>query len=104
MDPEMVKRICQTYAVDSLRTFADSSPGQPFRYLYVSGMLAVRDQTQKPAFAPEYSLMRVRLPLPFPEFSRLTTMLTISNRATLRLWFLRRARRQRSRWELRGRG
>lgn len=61
MEPEVVKRVCQTFAVDGLRMLVESSPARPFRYLYVSGKLAERDQTKKPILAPEYFLMRVSI-------------------------------------------
>ncbi|MBE3048933.1 hypothetical protein IMZ48_41830 [Candidatus Bathyarchaeota archaeon] len=59
MSTDVVARVCQGYAVDGLRALSDSSPARPFRYLYVSGMLAERDQTKSPLFAAEYCLMRV---------------------------------------------
>jgi hypothetical protein len=34
-------------------------PGEPFRFLYMSGIAAERDQTKTPFFMPPYTLMRV---------------------------------------------
>lgn len=58
MTSEDVARVCQTYAVDGLRILSESSPARPLRYVYLSGMLAERDQTKRPLFAAEYCLMR----------------------------------------------
>lgn len=58
MASEDVTRVCQTYAVDGLRVLSESSPARPLRYVYLSGMLAERDQTKRPVFAAEYCLMR----------------------------------------------
>jgi hypothetical protein len=33
----------------------------PFRFIYMSGAAAERDQSKKPSFMPQYSLMRVSL-------------------------------------------
>ena len=57
--PEVV-RVCQTHTLLTLRTLLASNPGTPFRYVYMSGSAAERDQTATPSFKPEYCLMRVR--------------------------------------------
>ncbi|KAI1412345.1 putative nucleoside-diphosphate-sugar epimerase [Hypoxylon sp. FL1857] len=53
-----VKRVCQTSTISALKAMHESGVSQPFRFLYVSGALAERDQTKTPKFRPEYSLMR----------------------------------------------
>lgn len=37
----------------------DDEDVYPFRFLYMSGMAAERDQAKKPDWMPEYALMRV---------------------------------------------
>ncbi|KAF8313603.1 hypothetical protein DL93DRAFT_2080922 [Clavulina sp. PMI_390] len=59
--PELV-RICQTSTLIGFRTMVEAQPTKPFRFLYVSGMHAERDQTKTPPFAPDYALLRVRRP------------------------------------------
>ncbi|SPO07758.1 uncharacterized protein DNG_10453 [Cephalotrichum gorgonifer] len=56
--PDYVKLVSQTYAVGFLKVLSECSPAKPFRYLYVSGAAAERDQTKKPMIMPEYVLMR----------------------------------------------
>ncbi|KAI1269381.1 NAD(P)-binding protein [Xylariaceae sp. FL1019] len=53
-----VKRICQTSTVNGLNAMQEAGPAKPFRFLYVSGAAAERDQTKTPSFSPQYSLMR----------------------------------------------
>ncbi len=57
-----VRRVCQTCTLAGLQAMHESSPSKPFRFLYMSGIAAERDQTKKPDFMPEYSWMRVSAP------------------------------------------
>jgi hypothetical protein len=54
-----VRRICQTCTLVGLQTMYDAKPAKPFRFIYLSGVAAERDQTKTPSFKPEYSKMRV---------------------------------------------
>jgi hypothetical protein len=69
-----VKRVCQESTLIGMKTIYEAGPGKPFRFLYVSGMAAERDQTKKPRLMAEYSLLRVGLSFSFsavcPSFSR----------------------------------
>lgn len=40
----------------------DARAKDSFRFMYMSGAATERDQTKKPSFMPEYSLMRVSVP------------------------------------------
>lgn len=51
-------RVCQTSTMVGLRTMHEAGPGKPFRFIYMSGIAAERDQTKTPSFKPKYSLMR----------------------------------------------
>ncbi|KAL1892776.1 hypothetical protein Sste5346_006859 [Sporothrix stenoceras] len=57
---EEVRRVCQTSTLAGLRALHASRGAKtsPFRFVYMSGIAAERDQTKKPPFKPEYSLMR----------------------------------------------
>ncbi|KAK0707453.1 hypothetical protein B0H67DRAFT_647638 [Lasiosphaeris hirsuta] len=55
---EDVKRICQTSTLAGFRAMADAGPARPFRFLYMSGSAAERDQTKRPIVLAEYLLMR----------------------------------------------
>lgn len=55
---EEVKRVCQDCPVTGLRTMHEAGVSYPFRFIYISGSAAERDQTKKPAFLSEYLLMR----------------------------------------------
>ncbi|KAI1454778.1 NAD(P)-binding protein [Annulohypoxylon moriforme] len=57
-DFEEVKRICQTCTLAGFNAIYDSGIAKPFRFLYMSGVAAERDQTKTPQFQPQYSLMR----------------------------------------------
>lgn len=59
---EEVRRVCQTCALAGLGAMWEAGPAKPFRFVYMSGMNAERDQTKKPALMPEYALMRVSRP------------------------------------------
>ena len=37
----------------------ESGVNRPFRFIYMSGISAERDQTKTPSYMPQYSLMRV---------------------------------------------
>lgn len=58
---EEVVRICQTSTMNGLRAMHDAGTAKPFRFIYMSGVAAERDQTKTPSFKPQYSLMRVCL-------------------------------------------
>ncbi|KAH6656867.1 hypothetical protein BKA67DRAFT_532110 [Truncatella angustata] len=53
-----VKRVCQHSTIAGMRAIHEAGPNKPFRFLYVSGVTAERDQTKKPGWLPEYTLMR----------------------------------------------
>ncbi|EXJ81830.1 hypothetical protein A1O1_07895 [Capronia coronata CBS 617.96] len=58
---EEVKRVCHDYTMTGLETIFHARAGDkpsPFRFLYISGVAAERDQTKKPRFMAQYSLMR----------------------------------------------
>ncbi|KAI0193715.1 hypothetical protein EV127DRAFT_478948 [Xylaria flabelliformis] len=57
-DFEVVKRVCHTSAIAGLRSMHEAGTTSPFRFLYMSGAAAERDQSKTPKFNPEYSLMR----------------------------------------------
>ncbi|KAI1210782.1 NAD(P)-binding protein [Annulohypoxylon truncatum] len=57
-DFEEVKRVCQTCTLDGFNSIYESGVSKPFRFLYMSGVAAERDQTKTPRFQPQYSLMR----------------------------------------------
>ena len=56
---EEVRRICQTCALDGLKAAHEAGPAKPFRFIYMSGSAAERDQTKTPRYFPQYCLMRV---------------------------------------------
>jgi len=60
MDFEKVRRICQEYTMIGLKAMFEARENNttPFRFVYVSGTAAERDQTKTPSFMPEYSSMR----------------------------------------------
>ncbi|KAI0455124.1 NAD(P)-binding protein [Xylaria acuta] len=57
-DFEEVKRICHTSAIAGLRSIHEAGTATPFRFLYMSGAAAERDQTKTPKLMFQYSLMR----------------------------------------------
>ncbi|KAI1341755.1 putative nucleoside-diphosphate-sugar epimerase [Xylariaceae sp. FL0016] len=57
-EPDEVKRVCQTSTLAGLRAMHDAGLAKPFRFLYMSGAAAERDQTKTPKYYPEYCLMR----------------------------------------------
>ena len=56
---EEVVRVCQTSTMNGLRAIHDAGTAKPFRFIYMSGVAAERDQTKTPSFKAKYSLMRV---------------------------------------------
>ncbi|KAJ6512994.1 putative nucleoside-diphosphate-sugar epimerase [Mycena sanguinolenta] len=52
-----VKRVCYTSTLVGLSAFRDAGVG-PFRFIYMSGVGAERDQSKTPPWMPEYALMR----------------------------------------------
>jgi hypothetical protein len=62
MDFEKVRRICQDYTLIGLKAMVEAREAtatKPFRFLYMSGVAAERDQTKAPRLMAQYSLMRV---------------------------------------------
>ena len=59
---DYVARICQDTAPAALDAMCEAGVSRPFRFLYMSGVVAERDQTKKPMFMAEYGLMRVSVP------------------------------------------
>ncbi|KAB5545844.1 hypothetical protein GE09DRAFT_221249 [Coniochaeta sp. 2T2.1] len=57
-DFNYVKKICQEGTELGLKTMYESRPAKPFRFLYMSGVGAVRSRDQTPQWMPEYSWMR----------------------------------------------
>ncbi|OAP56501.1 hypothetical protein AYL99_09680 [Fonsecaea erecta] len=57
-----VYRVCHEYTLVGLEAICEArssaSRSTPFRFLYMSGMAAERDQTKPPMFMPKYCLMR----------------------------------------------
>lgn len=54
-----VKKVCQTNTMAGMEAIHGAGINKPFRFLYMSGAAAPRDQTQKPRFMADYGLMRV---------------------------------------------
>lgn len=63
MDFATVKKICQDYTLFGLKTIQEAREEgmEPLRFVYVSGAATERDQSRRPSWMPEYSLMRVSL-------------------------------------------
>lgn len=62
---EEVRKICLYYTVTGFETICKlprDSTSKPFRFIYVSGANAERDQSKKPWILGNYSLMRVTTP------------------------------------------
>jgi nucleoside-diphosphate-sugar epimerase len=53
-----VTRISQTSAVVGINAIYEAGPARPFRFLYMSGDSAERDQSKKPLVLGQYLLMR----------------------------------------------
>jgi len=60
MDLKEVRRICHDYTLIGLKAMVEArrSTSTTFRFMYMSGIAAERDQTKTPSFMPPYSLMR----------------------------------------------
>ncbi|KAK7430743.1 hypothetical protein QQZ08_002787 [Neonectria magnoliae] len=58
LDFAEVRRVCQEFPLAGLKAMHEASPARPFRFLYMSGFTAERDQTKTPDFMPQYALMR----------------------------------------------
>ncbi|KAK3325133.1 hypothetical protein B0H66DRAFT_599319 [Apodospora peruviana] len=50
--------ICRDYAVTGIEAISQISHSKPFRFLYISGSNAERDQTKRPWLLADYCLMR----------------------------------------------
>ena len=61
MPLEEVRKICYDYTVTGLETVSSlkRDSQKPFRFVYVSGAKAERDQTQKPWILGDYTILRV---------------------------------------------
>jgi hypothetical protein len=82
---EDVRRICQTNTLAGLRAMyavRGTAKTSPFRFMYMSGVAAERDQSKSPRFKAEYSLMRVSL------FSFVLAALALPFLSSLRSLFL----------------
>lgn len=60
---EEVKRVCQDSTLAGIKAMHDAGPNKPFRFMYVSGIGAERDQSKKPRWMAQYALMRVSVPV-----------------------------------------
>ncbi|KAJ0146661.1 Uncharacterized protein HZ326_10666 [Fusarium oxysporum f. sp. albedinis] len=58
LDSEQARKICLDDTLAGLETMVKSSVKKPFRFVYMSGADAERDQTKTPPLLPEYFLMR----------------------------------------------
>lgn len=56
---EEVTRICQTCTLAGIRAMVEAGQKRPFRFLYMSGENAERDQSKRPILLPAYVKMRV---------------------------------------------
>ncbi|OIW28213.1 NAD(P)-binding protein [Coniochaeta ligniaria NRRL 30616] len=53
-----VVQVCQNSTMAGLKAMFESDVSKPFRFLYMSGIGVERDLTKRPAWMPEYALMR----------------------------------------------
>ena len=67
---EEIKRVFQDTTIAGLKAMHDAGLARPFRFIYMSGIFAERDQTKTPKLLPEYLLMRVSLSHERPEALR----------------------------------
>ncbi|MCJ1281759.1 hypothetical protein MMC26_001082 [Xylographa opegraphella] len=65
LDFDELRRVCHEHTLAGLQAMleahneaGDQKSLQPFRFLYMSGTAAERDQSKTPSFMPQYSLMR----------------------------------------------
>ncbi|EMR66325.1 putative nucleoside-diphosphate-sugar epimerase protein [Eutypa lata UCREL1] len=56
---EEIRRVCLESAVAGIEIMCQAGPAKPFRFLYMSGAGAERNQSKRPKVMPEYSLLRV---------------------------------------------
>jgi hypothetical protein len=60
---ETVRKVCQEWTLAGLNAMVDSSPNQPFRFLYMSGAASSKaddkNNSWTPKYMAQYSLMRV---------------------------------------------
>ncbi|KAK6063277.1 hypothetical protein SCUP515_12563 [Seiridium cupressi] len=55
-----VKRVCQESTLAGMKAMHEAGLNQPFRFIYLSGAMAERDQTKRPLYMADYSLMRAQ--------------------------------------------
>ncbi|KAK7740891.1 hypothetical protein SLS62_010949, partial [Diatrype stigma] len=55
---EEIRRVCLESAVAGIDVMCQAGPAKPFRFLYMSGAGAERDQSKRPKVMAEYSLLR----------------------------------------------
>ncbi|KAK9785073.1 hypothetical protein SCARD494_12327 [Seiridium cardinale] len=53
-----VKRVCQESTLAGMKAMHEAGLNQPFRFIYLSGAMAERDQTKRPLYMADYTLMR----------------------------------------------
>ncbi|KAH7014577.1 uncharacterized protein B0I36DRAFT_389432 [Microdochium trichocladiopsis] len=53
-----VRRVTHDCTVAGLNAMIAAHPAQPFRFVYMSGIAAERDQTKTPPFLPEHGLLK----------------------------------------------
>ncbi|MCJ1473565.1 hypothetical protein MMC13_002216 [Lambiella insularis] len=76
LDFDEVRRVCHDFTLAGLKAmFKAHSEGEsrgdsPFRFLYMSGVAAERDQSKTPGWMPQYSLMRGETENEVLEFAR----------------------------------
>jgi hypothetical protein len=58
---DRIRGICQRSTMAGLRAIYEAKPASPFKFIYMSGSGAERDQTKKPPVYTEYLKMRVSL-------------------------------------------
>jgi hypothetical protein len=58
-DLVLIERVCLEYPLRSVHNMTKARQGQPFRFVYVSGRLAQRDQSKRPFYKPDWALIRV---------------------------------------------
>jgi uncharacterized protein YbjT (DUF2867 family) len=58
---EEVTRVCRDSTVAGFEAIVAAGPSKPFRFLYMSGPNAQRDQTNPPWVYADYALLRVSL-------------------------------------------
>lgn len=72
MDWDELKRVSETCTIAGMKAMYEAGPANPFRFLYVCGETAERDQTaardatKKPGMREKYNMMRVSQHAFFP--------------------------------------